>query len=178
MNMQSTPSPKAQLRVLQVIHLALMGGIILFFSIVLLLHLSSGPGYTSGDQRSGLDPLMMVNFMMFIGVMVARMVVPPLALKNAIKRLPRGLDEQEFQTAAFPAIQASHIVNLALLEGPALFSVVILLINSNAMKTSPILWINGIPALISIIIMLMLFPTADRYAMKIKEEHALYSLGR
>jgi len=177
--MQNPPVDQKQLRSLQIIHAAMLMGLIMFFMVFLLIFFTNTANPPARmSNRSGFDPLMLVNFTTLIGVMVARMIIPPIVLKQSIKQLPQGLSEEAFATAAFPGMSKSHLINLALLEGPALFSSVILIVNTNMLIHSPILWINGIPALLCMTLMAMAFPTITRHQMLIKEEYAVYCAKR
>lgn len=159
---------------MQAVHIALMMGVVLFLGIVLYLYASSEAPARKPTADNGTDLLTVINLILVLGTSLMRMILPATAFRNALKNLPRDLEEQPFAAAIHPGLLSRHIMNMALLEGSIMFSLVVILIHAARLHHEPWLWINLIPALIGIALMTVTFPSASRYAASISEAYARY----
>ena len=101
----------AKIFALQVIHLTLMGGVVVFCSLPLLL---GGKGNHGPDIKVGA----ILCTAVFVGTSIAAILLPRLMIGQAVQKLATG---GTFSSARlFETIQASHVVRMALLEGSAL----------------------------------------------------------
>lgn len=176
--MTTSPTPIGKDHALKIIHAAMMVGATLFLGIVLFLHVSTDRPAMTGTQSTSMDPLTFVNFFTFFGAAVARLIMPPVMMKTFLKQLPSGMNEPTFAIAVFPGILQTHIVKLALLEGPMLFSTVVLMVQSSKLAQQPWLWVNIAPVLIGLAMMALTFPSKDRIDSVTQKAFFDYSMAR
>lgn len=159
--MQELPAElRPRLRVLQIIAVALVMGVLLFGAVVAVMPPSpgGGGGGGAGTAGTGLDLQMMRLICL---ALAASGVVGGLVIKQAMMRRPASppLDsDMGMPGASGPAFQrffGATIVGHALLEGPALFAIVIYLLGRDPIDLA----IAGG----CVVLMAMLhFPTAGR----------------
>jgi hypothetical protein len=117
---------KVRLRVLGIIHAALLGGVGLFTMVVLLLN--------KGKWQTGWDTGHPLPLMAMVGTAVLIVLALTMAQRS---RSPRTLPEDSLETR-LGRYQAGCIIRLALVEGGALFSAVAALVTRNAWALFPL----------------------------------------
>jgi hypothetical protein len=141
-----TKSPPAGLRSLQLIVVALFMGVVIFAVIATFAQQGRTP-QPSGQLR-------------MVGVgMVAMMVPMALIARHVLSRAKSGLPEDPAETAPDALLQRYFVITIlgaALLEGPALFAVVIYLQTQDPVD----LLIGAVP---TVLIPLACYPTSGRW---------------
>ena len=145
----NTALTKERLLVQQTIHAALIAGVVLFMAVTLFL-----PAGDSGSGKSGLEVLMIVNAV----VLLNSLWMAPFLHKQTLRAAGKGDALQ-----CLNRIQAAGISRAVVLEGSAMLGVVVCLILKLDGYTdeTPLLWLNGIPAIVFMILMSIHFPRHD-----------------
>lgn len=146
------PKFDQQLRVMQIIAVALMMGVLMFFGVVLVS--------TKGEVFGQNGPSFLTMFAAaFAGVMVVSHIVVPLMVARSQLKIATGqapADQTvESRTSSLAAVfQVQLIIALALLEGAAFFNLIVLMTDKHVMST----------VLVACLILLMVlkFPTRTK----------------
>lgn len=164
MNGHETPSKQAlrpsasELRALQVVQTALMGGVIIFGLVVVLLAMRPPAAGAAAIPQRVLVLLSAVHAVIALGIWALAPIVQGLLLAR--------LRAQAGPNAALiaGALRSALILRLALLEGPALFGLVICLLaaTSGALRATPLYWLNALSALAFLAYGVLRFPTMER----------------
>ncbi|MBM4117619.1 hypothetical protein FJ251_07705 [bacterium] len=149
------PSP-GELRALQIVQVALMGGVLLFGLVVVLIAMR--------PPAAGAAPIAQRVLVLLSAVhaVIALIVwsLAPLLQGLLVARLGAQLGT----AGGVGALRGALIVRLALLEGPALFGLVICLIaaTGGALRATPLYWLNALSAVAFVGYGVLSFPTAER----------------
>jgi hypothetical protein len=149
------------LRTIQIIQFAIIIGPLLFFGVCLLLH-AMGKGSPAGEPE--LEMLMLpITGLMFLGSLVAVGFVPNLILKpDSLAGRAAGMagDPVEWALSIHRVVV---IIRMALLEGAALFGLVVLLlaVMGGRLFEYPILWLSTLPLLVHVACGLITFPSKN-----------------
>lgn len=132
----------AQTKILQIIHAALVGGVLFFFGFQLV----NNPKFSELPNALPLVPLVIA-----LSGTVFSFIVPKVVRQSALAQL----DTKEPQAIGelFKAYQISHIIGMAILEGAAFLACIAL---SGVFGEVP-RWFLGVP-IVLIVIMLLRFP--------------------
>ena len=127
------PKFDEQLRVMQIIAVALMMGVLMFFGVVLVIT----KGDVFGQNRGS---MLTVIAAAFAGVIVVSQLVVPSIIANAQLRMLKGSIREnasaEARTSSLVSVyQVQLIVGLALLEGAAFFNLVVLITDKHVVST-------------------------------------------
>ena len=158
-----------RLLTLILIQFAMAGGVLIFGAVVLFTRLSKDPGLGG----TGLDMMTTVNLIFAAMMTCLSFVVPKLAFSdNLIARHIRAMGLTGANTpadACFMAIQQATLIRLAMLEGAALFSMVVLFLGKS--------WLNLLGVLPVLIFAFGFIPNRSRvmkiFILKIKKEPRL-----
>ena len=169
-NSTSEEVPASAIRVMQIIHFALLAGVCAFLAFVLFQRFT-GPA-PNGPPASQAEPNQMLGvFAAGFFVMAGGMsfVLPSLMAKGQMAaatrpdfKLPLANSDKAYLPATLTGYltgiyQVSLIIGLALLEGPAFFG-------AFALMSTGQLWTIAIP-LVAIALMALRFPSAMRVRM-------------
>jgi len=116
---QQKLTSKAFFRTLTVIHAALMMGIVSFTTVVLLIR-------NDNQVSSGFDENSMLIFIVISAILT---LLGGIGNKIAYTTFVKGAQKKETLSAKMQAWQVACIIRMALLEGSALFTVVIFLLS-------------------------------------------------
>jgi hypothetical protein len=131
-----------QTKLLQIIHAALVGGVLIFFGFQLV----NNPKFSELPNALPLVPLVIA-----LSGTVFSFIVPKVVTQSALTQL--NTNEPKATGELFKVYQVSHIIGMAMLEG-AVFLVCIAL--SGVFGEVP-RWFLGVP-IVLIVIMLLRFP--------------------
>ena len=168
-----TITPETATRNMRIITLALAGGVLLFACIVVFLSMTTadpnalGTGFTpdpAPETNSMLPMLSWVHLFAFVAAVFFAVVVGGMIESKQFDTFKSKMDSPE--SAAYSAIQAGHIVKLAVLEGAALLGVVVCLLAavSGQLREQPFYWINLTSAGLFILYALATLPTKEQVA--------------
>lgn len=160
---------KGQLRVMQIVNLALLGGVLTFVGVVALLGFQRA-GAGQGDAV-GSAPLLgvmttvhciMAAVFFPAGFLIHRWMAGPGGIK-VLAQNPRvqGLPiEQQCAKAIFTGM----IIRLAQFEGMALFGVIVCMvgIQSGELAEKPMYWVNLFSPVAVVLLVVATFPTRER----------------
>ena len=144
-----------------VIHLAMTGGVVLFAGVIVFLALTGDNEPTDAphvDVLSGLVGLLFLSGAA-LAAFVFRFMLAPARLGAT------GDDDGAALAArALEKHRAASIVRLALLEGAALFGLVVamLAVKAGMLPQQPVYALNTVPALVMIVVGAATVPTRDR----------------
>jgi len=152
------PSTIPFLQTLQIIHVALGMGIIMFCCIVLYL-------VTNGTATSaGADPATArIMSWIHIGVAVSSYPMAVIAFTMTIHGVRRSIVKGGSIATAGAKLQAAYIVRLALFEGVAIVGLIAVLLSGQAvLQEQPAYWANLVSAAAFLLFLAMTFPTRGR----------------
>ncbi len=157
-------------RTFQVIQGAIGAGIVFFF--VILIVSQSAPVQADGDSVELVKIMTAINAFIAAGVYFASNILfnTMFSEKRLQEAVTKTFYNQQRQPITDPAekclaqIRTAVIVRLALWEAPALFGLVICMIGSmnGVIHEHPFYWINLIPSLIHVGLVVMTFPNRER----------------
>lgn len=149
------PSP-SELRALQVVQAALMGGVF-FFGLVVVLFAIRPPAASATPIAPRV--LLLLSALHAAGALGAWAVAPFLQ-----GLLLARLGARMGAVGTVGALRSALVLRLALLEGPALFGLVICLLAgiSGALRATPLYWLNALSAVAFIGYGVLSFPTVER----------------
>jgi hypothetical protein len=146
-----------ELLALQILTGAFAMGVLLFLAVTVLLWIAGSGDRAPGDQDLGLFPILTtVNAVLFTGCLVSG-----LALHGFLTRdLGRAASAAQF----LAGLRGPALLRLSLLEGSALFGIVVCLLGviQGAVRSLPWIWANSAPALFFLLFSLATFPTRER----------------
>ena len=143
---------------MQVVQAALMAGVLVFGLVVMLLAIRPQTMGTPTPAR------MLTLFSLVHGAMaVGTWSLAPL-LQTALLARARPESGAGVGTAALAAIRSAGLLRLALLEGTALFGLVVCLLAAlgGALREQPLYWLNALSALAFLAYAALSFPTRER----------------
>ena len=152
------------LRITKIIHIATMAGPLVFLAVVIFL--KSMPQALEGIGASaGLGPdmgfvLLQVTGVVSLACIVAAVVVPNFLLKPQI--LAKRLEAASSPVAHMVALHRTiDIIRLAILEGAALFGLVVLLlaVMGGYLDDNPVFWFGLGPLVVLVLVGLVTFPS-------------------
>lgn len=153
-------------RVLQLIHLALLGTVSMFTFGVVLVHYMYAPAAAADAEEVALIRVLSLGvLMMATAVYGTVMHLYPRVLLRA--RPPdAGPDTPASDPAAWSLarIRTAEILRLALLEAPALFGLAVCILAgfNGVLQAHPVYWLNALPAVVLIAYATLNFPSLDR----------------
>lgn len=170
----SSQSPATQLKSLQVIVFALMGGMLAFTGLATYMALTKGalmvphqPGVPAGAGNAGAAPTGDPTLILYVvsGVMSAVSIVAFVALgrfaaSDVKKRLARVPAEGK-ERAAIPALMTTTIIRAAFAEGAGLLGAVMVLLTGTLYTLGAVV--------IAAILLLMLMPVRSRMESMLAE---------
>lgn len=151
---------KEQLKVAQLIHIAMMMGILFFTGVVIFLFLQNrtSPPSPPPEAHTLLFLMSIVHAMLFVSMRLASQVIRK-KLENAFVPLPaKGKSPQE---VAFIRWNTTAIMRLAFIEAPAIVGLITCLLGvmNGAIYQYPLFWLNLVGVLLAIVDILRAFPT-------------------
>ena len=153
------PKFDQQLRVMQIIAVALMMGVLMFLGVVLVMT----QGDVFGMQQPGLITIIAAGFAFIM--IVNHFVIPSIIANAQLKRLAGGGTsdaEKEQRIASLASVyQVQLIVGLALLEGAAFFNLIALMIGKSAASIAVVV--------VLLSLMLLKFPTRTKVTWWIQD---------
>lgn len=157
-------------RMLRILYMAFGGGVLLFAAIVIGLFYTS-VGNAEGERHGIVRLLSSVHLPMALGLWLAAFMsgnffYSPGNLKRAVNMSMStlsGRDPTPAQKCLF-VIRMAIILRTALLEGVALFGIVICLLgaNSGALRENPIYWLNLSSTGVLVLSLALTFPSHQR----------------
>lgn len=153
------PKFDSQLRVMQIIAIALMMGVLSFLGIVLVV--------TKGEVFGQKGPTLITSIAaVFAGMMVVAHVVVPSIIAKTHLRMLNGSDQTnsspENRIASLVSVyQIRLIVGLALLEGAAFFNLVALMLGKHVLST--------VMTAVLLCLMLLKFPTRTKVSWWVQD---------
>jgi len=157
-----------RLKMLQVIHLAVPFGVLIFTLLVVFLYLQiECPGNDSATSAAPIPLLTLMHAIIGLvcftaGQLLYNRLSGPRGSQRQIKLLSSmKLSEEEI---CFRAIFTATIFRLALFEGAAIFGLIICLIAalSGILSRYPIYWLNTFSVVMLIVLVAVTFPTRSR----------------
>lgn len=150
---------EARLRQFQVIHAALAAGVLTFAAVVVGLYLTTPAAAPDGDAGF-LWTLTMIHLSIAIGLVLVRGMLSRGPLRPAAL-LHRSSGPPGEAESWLNAMLSSAIIQLALLEGAALFGIVICLLGvvDGILHTEPLLWVNLLSAVVMLAYVARTFPS-------------------
>ena len=127
-------SSHPQMRTIQIIHFAMITGMVMFLGVIGFLH-SSG----SFDGASD-DSLNQVLFMVSAAALITLIPISYLIYRNRLKAIPKSIGLEE----KLEAYKTTNILQFALLDAAAMVSLVTFLLTEEKMMIIPIGIILGI----------------------------------
>ena len=174
---KTTPPPLQQnvLKISQMIVMAQALGVVMFAVVVLGVYASAkGPFNVTPELLAGFRVMTYVQLGLYALVGFIRGAVTRGILASRLKAMPREITEDEFASRFPPVYQVSLLVQIALIEGPALFALVVCFIGAaNVLHVLPAYWVNLIPVVAGLIHLTLLFPTEDRYQAMLRNARQL-----
>lgn len=157
----------ADLKALQAIQAALMTGVLLFGLVVVLLAIRpQSIGAALPTPAATLTLLSLVHGVMALGAWAAAFLLHGALLRSASAGAgaPAGAE-------SLAALRKATLVRLALLEGPALFGLVICLLAAlgGTLRETPVYWLNAASALAFLAFAALSFPTRERVEASLAE---------
>lgn len=154
----SQPSSIPFLQTLQIIHLALGMGIVMFCFVVLYL-VTIGSGASPGG-----DPAMArLMSWIHIGAAVSSYPMGMIAFTMTIQGVRNSVLKGGSIAAAGARLQAAYIVRLALFEGVAIVGLIAVLLSGQAvLRDQPAYGANLISAAVFVVFVAVTFPTRRR----------------
>ncbi len=150
---------------LAMIHIAMVMGVILFGAVTLFLLFRSDP---SADPR-GEETVRLLS-MIHLGVACSAFMGAPIVFKALIHQ---AAGSAQSAAKVLVGIQAAYLVRLALLEGPALFGLVIcFLMNRALLNEQPVYGLNLLSAVLFILFVAVTFPTRDRLESLLQDQRS------
>jgi hypothetical protein len=166
---------------MQVIQLALLLGPLVFAAVILYLHLGpfAGGGGTETGDPGLLHSMLLVTASVTLGALAGAAAVPALMLKperlaarlGSEVRLPDGrviTDPVERTVIVYQNVQ---ILRLALIEGSALFGLVVLslAVVGRHLDETPVAWLAVLPLAIHLLFGMLTFPTRSAVVRFVEE---------
>jgi len=153
-------SPETILRGMRVITIALALGVVVFAIITMFLAATSTPEASTEDSLT--EVLTYANLAMVLIVWPCAFWLRKKVELSAYKKGQGRIKDDE--TARFTSVMAGHLVHLSVLEGAALFGIVVCLFASmtGEIQSAPSLWINAVSAVAFLIFVFGTFPNQER----------------
>ena len=162
-----------QVRVFQIISLALGTGVFLFFLIVLGTYWGSSetPGTQESSNLSVIKILTLVHileagFLYILSFFLYRFLVSQQQLKKILKTPPpAGVDPATPpEGRCIGIILTGTLIRLAMFEGTALFGLITCLLGATdgTLRQYPVYWLNLFSLVFMILFVLVTFPTRQR----------------
>ncbi len=155
----------------QLIHVALALGVLMFLGVIVVLAVigsSDAPGddATVPQLLSYIHPLLLITALA-AGHIARNSMLHPARLTEPNPRIQADGAAQ----LVVMKIAAADLVRLALLEGCALFGLVILLIShlGGVLSAQPLYWFNAASAVIMVAFVAMRFPNKERYLETVRQ---------
>jgi len=156
-----------ELRAMQVVQVALMAGVLFFGLVVAVLAIRPQTvGAAPPTPAATLSLLSLVHGAMALGAWAVAFLLHGALLRRAVADEAAGTGAD-----ALAALRKAMLVRLALLEGPALFGLVVCLLAAlgGALRATPIYWLNALSALAFLAIAVLSFPTRERVETSLVE---------
>ncbi|MEK7484681.1 MAG: hypothetical protein AABZ60_10170 [Planctomycetota bacterium] len=153
---------------LQTISFGLVMSVVLFFALILALTFLQSPQIPSpqkqASQLSELKLFSMVNAILLSSSFMMAFLLPHFSSQKRLLSLRQYQDKEPLYESALQIFRASLILKLALLEGSALFGLVVCFLGSQAgtLQKTPVFWLNAFPSLVFILIWIFAFPNKAR----------------
>lgn len=143
---------------LKILHVALMSGVVMFLIVVVGV-IPPNPDADAQQTIENMKVFTLVNGALALGAISMSFVITRaryVAMGSGYAEDPEG-GAQQFMGD----LRGLHILRMAMLEGPALFGVVIVFLakTGGALEAQPNLWLNLLTTLACLTIMAFLFPT-------------------
>ena len=153
------------LRPLQIVHVAIAGGVFVFLMIVLFL---PGAG-ADGPQMEGevLSILSMIHAVFFfVALGVGRFLYDSRLRRDRLESLAQGAPPEDAALRIIAMVRQASILRLALLEAPAFLGLAIVLIArvTGNMEPVPVYWFNALSAVFLFGFIAFTFPTREKIA--------------
>jgi hypothetical protein len=142
---------------IQILTGAMAGGVLLFLLVTLALWALGGMDEAPGDRDLSLFPILSgVNAVMFVSCLTAGFVLYRLQTRN----VGRAASAAEL----LAALRGATVLRTSLLEGSALFGIVVCLLGvlQGTVGEQPWIWANAAPAAAFLLFTLATFPTRER----------------
>ena len=152
------------IRPVQVLHLSMMLGLVMYMGVTGFLvvtesrSLSEDPAEAIAQAEQA-TLLSVVNVVLSLSTFAVAMVLPRMMVQKQLS----GSDRSGREVGFVQAIREMVILRDALLEGPGLYAVTVILLTTTtgALQANPLLWANAVPALVALVVMAVVFPTRD-----------------
>lgn len=167
-------------RGLQILHFAFAMGPVLFLGVVAGLHFSGSLGANAAGGGADILPILALALAaVCLGCYAVAAIATAASFSD--QRLavePREGEDIQARAAGecVSRIRGALLLRAALVEGPALFGIVIILLASifGELERQPLYWLAALPAAILLLYIAANFPTADRlkrfFVRRIKKE--------
>jgi len=151
-----------QLRPLQIIHLAVAGGVFLLLVIAVVIpgspmHLEQGEG--------PMTALSMVHVLAFFAALgLGRFMFDAQTRREKLDALVQGATPDVARMQVFGLLRRVYIIRLALLEGASFFGLAVVLIGkmTGVMEVAPIYWLNALSAVFLVGFVIFTFPMREK----------------
>lgn len=149
-----------------VVHLALTLGPVAFLGVVVYLWSVTTPG-DQPPKRELLDLLSLVHAGLLLTLVPLGLLVLP---KILLGRAVRGASGAHFALRVATAVEGACILRMALVEGPALFGtvVVLLAVLQGALQEQPLYWANTASTAVLLVASVLAFPTRGRLSAMVR----------
>lgn len=152
----------------RVLCFSMLSGILVFLGAILFFFFQQGPlaKTPTADQEQMMKILSMVNVGLIFGSFMGFLFLPKLLLAplKQIQSIQSVEEKRSIYLKSATLFRISLIVRLAILEGGALFGLIVCFLSneSGLLKQMPTLWLNAIPAGIFFLLILTFLPTENR----------------
>ncbi len=172
--------PIQEVRISQIINMAMMVGVIIFSLIIFYMHSLTSSDEFYYDSETNISPLLSKIFI-FIALInysllyiIPKFVFSPQVIKNKLSASVISNQGETLTDSISKLIYLNRtymLIQIAILEGVALFGLVILFISiqEGLIYTNSYYWLLFTPTIIMIIYIIKNFPTKQKIAQQIEE---------
>lgn len=161
------------LRQIQIVHLAIPAGALLFAVVTLALSTTrTAPQEASGIELVG--TLSLVHAFVFLSTFPLALLLPRSLVARGLQQVREAeRDEAQAGQRALNVLRAASIVRLALLEGAALLGVIVCLLGGlrGVDDRQPLVWLNLASTGVLLVVAALTFPSRGRLE-ELFREHA------
>lgn len=141
---------------------ALMLGLLIFL-VVIIVVIPGPEGAPPEGVFQSIEMMSAVHAFMTLGCVAAAAIVPKLVLANAVKA--------EGGELGFGDLRNAQLIRVSLLEGAALFGLVIIFMakHGGVLQEQPLIWANALSTAVMLVVGLMTFPTRSRIERQLRD---------
>ena len=164
-------------KALQLLQAAMALGVLLFGTVTGILYASGAGGAEARADASVETVLSVADAVMAVFLWIGAIALfpaccrSPAAAPSAKHALSSTAGGGTPGAALAGRLRGAWILRLALLEGSALFGIVVCLIGAldGTLREQPVFWLNAIPAILFLVFAAATFPTRDRLLERLRE---------